>query len=225
MPWLPRVNKYEQPRYVANNRCILWQSYKGANDWKIFQLEPVHEEEETGAQDSIRCVLNALEARMSLAIREGEVGAVGTIDEAVMGYYIVKWLSEPYALQVDAEGISGIVTAGAMVVDGLYFNRVQRAPYWYTQSEERSIIEVKHVLPSGLHLEEISVTNKLPRACNRLEATRKNEGKITMQEHETIMEEAERRDRLEYNDDEGSEADEGEDSNGKEDESESDVEL
>ena len=69
------------------------------------------------------------------------------------------------------------------------------------------------------------MTNKLPRACNRLEATRKNAGKITMQEHETIMEEAERRDRLEYNDDEGSEADEGEDSNGKEDESESDVEL
>jgi hypothetical protein len=127
-----------------------------------------------------------------------------------MGYYIVKWLSEPYALQVDAEGISGIVTAGAMVVDGLYFNRVQRAPYWYTQSGETSIIEVKHVLRSGLHLEEISVTNKLPRACNRLEATRKNAGKITMQEHETIMEEAERRDRLEYNDDEDNESKEEE---------------
>jgi hypothetical protein len=210
MPWLPRVNKYEQPRYVANNRCILWQSYEGANDWKIFQLEPVNEEEETGARDSIRCVLNALEARMSLTIQEGEVGAVGTIDEAAMGYYIVKWLSEPYALQVDAEGISGIVTAGAMVVDGLYFNRVQRAPYWYTQSGETSIIEVKHVLRSGLHLEEISVTNKLPRACNRLEATRKNAGKITMQEHETIMEEAERRDRLEYNDDEDNESEEEE---------------
>jgi hypothetical protein len=225
MPWLPRVNMYEQPRYVANNRCILWQSYEGANDWKIFQLEPVNEEEETGARDSIRCVLNTLEARMSLAIREGEVGAVRTIDEAAMGYYIVKWLSELYALQVDAEGISGIVTAEAMVVDGLYFNRVQGAPYWYTQSEERSIIKVKHVLRSGLHLKEISVTNKLPWACNRLEATRKNAGKITMQEHEIIMEEAERHDRLEYNDDEGSEVDEGEDSDGEEDESESNVEL
>ena len=81
------------------------------------------------------------------------------------------------------------------------------------------------MIQSGLHLEEISVTNKLPRACNRLEATRKNAGKITMQEHEIIMEEAERHDRLEYNDDEGSEADEGEDSDGEEDESESDVEL
>jgi hypothetical protein len=69
--------------------------------------------------------INALEARMSLMIREGEVGAVITTDEAAMGYYIVQWKSEPYALQVDAEGILGIVTAGAMAVDGLYFSRVQ----------------------------------------------------------------------------------------------------
>jgi hypothetical protein len=89
MPWLPRVNKYEQPRYVANNRCILWQSYEGANDWKIFQLEPVNEEEETGVRDSIRCVLNALEARMSLTIQEGGVGAVGTIDKAKEGPRII----------------------------------------------------------------------------------------------------------------------------------------
>ncbi len=85
----------------------------------------MNDEEEKGARDSICCVLNALEARMSLMIREGEVGAVGTTDEAAMGYYIVQWKSKPYALQVDAEGMSGIVTAGVMVVDGLYFNRVQ----------------------------------------------------------------------------------------------------
>ena len=162
---------------------------------------------------------------MSLMIKEGEVGAVGTTDEAAMGYYIVQWKSEPYALQADAEGMSGIVTAGVMVVDGLYFNRVQRAPYWYTQSEEMSIIEVRHVLRSGLQLEEISETNKLPRTCNQFEVTRKNAGKISMQEHETIMEEAARRDRLEYNDDNGSEEDEDEDSENEEDESESDLEL
>jgi hypothetical protein len=73
MPWLPRVNMDEQPWYAANNQCVLWWSYKGANDWKIFQLEPVNEEEEKGAQDSIRYVLYALEAQMSLMIREGEV--------------------------------------------------------------------------------------------------------------------------------------------------------
>ncbi len=93
------------------------------------------------------------------------------------------------------------------------------------QSEEMSIIEVRHVLQSGLQLKEICPTNKLPWACNRLEATRKNAGKISMQKHETIMEEAERRDRLEYNDDDGSKEEEGEDSDNKKDECESNLEL
>jgi hypothetical protein len=69
------------------------------------------------------------------------------------------------------------------VVDELYFNRVQQAPYWYMQSDETSIIKVRHVLRSGLQLEEICATNKLPWACNRLEATHKNVVKISMQEH------------------------------------------
>ena len=46
-----------------------------------------------------------------------------------------------------------------------------------------------------------------------------------MQEHETIMEEAAKHDRLEYNNDNGSEEDEGKDSDDKEDECESDLEL
>jgi hypothetical protein len=79
-----------------------------------------------------------------------------------MGHYIVQWKSESYALQADAEGIWGIVTAGAMVVDGLNCNRVQQVSYRYTQSEETSIIEVRHVLQSGLQLKEICATNKLP---------------------------------------------------------------
>jgi hypothetical protein len=53
-------------------------------------------------------------------IREGEVGAVGTMDEAVMRYYDVKWLSKPYALQMNTEGMSGVINAGAMVVDGIF---------------------------------------------------------------------------------------------------------
>jgi hypothetical protein len=81
---------YEQPRYATNDWCILWRDYKGENDWKIFQLGPVNKEEEKGVWDSIRCMLNALEARMSLMIWKGEVGAVGTTDEAAMGYYIVQ---------------------------------------------------------------------------------------------------------------------------------------
>jgi hypothetical protein len=161
----------------------------------------VSDDDEKGARNSVRCVLNALEARMSLMIRKGEVRAVGTTDDAAMGYYVLKWTSEPYALQEETEGVSGVIAAGAMVVDAVYFNMIECAPYWYTQSELTAVVEVRHVLWSRLRLEEISATNKLPLTCNRLEATWKRAGKIATQEHEVIMEEAGRRDMLDFNED------------------------
>ena len=32
---------------------------------------------------------------MSLIVHKEKVGAVGTADKVVIGYYLVKWLSEP----------------------------------------------------------------------------------------------------------------------------------
>ncbi len=55
-------------------------------------------------------------------------------------------LSEPRTLQEDTEGMSGIIDAGAMVIDGLYYNGVQHAPYWYTPSETTTVVQVRHVL-------------------------------------------------------------------------------
>jgi hypothetical protein len=51
-------------------------------------------------------VFSLLLRHILLMIREGEVGMVGMTDEAVMGYYVVKWLSESYSLQVDTDGMS-----------------------------------------------------------------------------------------------------------------------
>ncbi len=110
-----------------------------------------------------------------------------------------------------------MITAGAMVVDGLYFNKVQCAPYWYMRLGETTIIKVRHVLRSGLKLNEISAMNKLPQGCNRLEATRKKAMKIAAVDHEVIVKEAGRCDRLEYNNEQDSEEEEDEDSDNKED--------
>ncbi len=63
--------------------------------------------------------------------------------------------------------MSGMIVAESMVVDPLYFNRVEHAPYWYTQSGETTVVKVRHVLRTGLEMEEISMRNKLPQACNR----------------------------------------------------------
>jgi hypothetical protein len=119
-----------------------------------------------------------MEACISLMMRMDDVGAVGTTDEAAMGYYLVKWLSKPYTLQGDTEGMAGMISAGTMVVKGVYYNRVKRALYWYTPSEVRAVFEMRHVLWTGLQLLDISRENMLPNACNRMEATRQKAVKV-----------------------------------------------
>jgi hypothetical protein len=85
-PWIPGVHKREQPRYAENKECSLWPSYKGANDWEIFELAPRTEDDKKSARDSNLCILDTMEARISLMMRMDDVGAVGTTDEVAMGY-------------------------------------------------------------------------------------------------------------------------------------------
>jgi hypothetical protein len=108
---------------------------------------------------------------MSLMVREGDIGVVGTDDEAAMGYYLMRWLSKPYTLQEDMEGMSGIIDARAMIIDWLYYNHVQCAPYWYTPLETMTVVQVRYVLRTSLELQAISRTNKLPQTCNTAVAT------------------------------------------------------
>ncbi len=80
-PWvLPCVDVDTQPRYGQNKECPLWPSYEGGNDWKICQLVPKTEADKKGVWELHHCVLSAMEACMSLMVREGKVGA----------YYVVK---------------------------------------------------------------------------------------------------------------------------------------
>jgi hypothetical protein len=49
-------------------------------------------------------------------------------------------------------------------------------------------------------MEDISKMNLLPHACNRLEATRQKMQRVSLLDHEKIMEEAGRHNWLEYDD-------------------------
>jgi hypothetical protein len=207
-PWVLRGDITTQPCYAVNKDCKLWPSYKGANNWKICALVPKTEADKKLARETLHCILNRLEACMSLMMRKGQVGAVGTSDKAAMGYYLVKWLSKPYTLQEDTEGMSGMIPTGSMVVDGLYFNRVQCAPLWYTPSSNTTAMEVKYVLRTGLQLQPISITNTLPNSCARVEAIQKKAIKVSALDHKAIMEEATKRDRLEYEEDDEDKSDE-----------------
>jgi hypothetical protein len=114
-----------------------------------------------------------------------------------------------------------MISAGKMVADALYFNRVHRAQHWYTPSADTTVVEVKHVLRTGLRVQPISTTNTLPLTCTRADAMRKNAMKVSSLDHEKNMEEASKRDRLQQGHDDESEEDSDEESEESESKEES----
>jgi hypothetical protein len=90
--------------------------------------------------------------------------------------------------------MSGMIGVGMMVADMLYFNQVEGARHWYTQSNMTTVMEVRYVLLTGFQLQPISKTKKLPTACNRKDAAQKKAVKVMLLVHEVIMEEAGKRD-------------------------------
>jgi hypothetical protein len=97
-PWVPCSDITMQPQYMVNKNCVLWPSYEGTNNWKVCALILKMDADKKRVQESLCCILNALEARMSLIMRKGKVGAVGTTNKAPIGYYVLKWLSKLYTL-------------------------------------------------------------------------------------------------------------------------------
>jgi len=71
-----------------------------------------------------------------------------------------------------------------------------------------TVVEVRYVLLTGFQLQPISEINKLQTACNRKDAAQKKTVKVTLLDHKVIMEEAGKRDQLEYNVDNDNDSDE-----------------
>lgn len=122
-------------------------------------------------------------------------------------------------MQEDTEGMAGVISTGTMVADAIFYNWVGSAPYWYTPSETTTIVQVRHVLQTGLELQKISRTNKLPSTCNTAMTTRQKAVMIARLDHDIIMEEVKKHNVLEYDS-----ADDEEESIDEEDESRSEVE-
>jgi hypothetical protein len=148
-------------------------------------------------------------ARMAAAISDDGIGAVATEgDNARDGHYLLKWQGVPYTLQADRVDTEfGTLAAGELVVDGEYLSEVGRAPGWFTPSPgNTTTVLVKHVVHTGIVLLPVSAENPLPKSCDKSKATAAGACKVHTSDHEAIMCEMVRRDRLEYDSESDSES-------------------
>ena len=99
-PWDKELDDQLQPRYGINERWLYYRNFKGYNNWRVVNLATTNiaTEDEEKIYETI---LHGIEARMNERILIGTFGAMRTDDEATQGYYLIKWITEPYTIQED----------------------------------------------------------------------------------------------------------------------------
>ena len=155
-------------------------------------------------------MLSALVARISLQIKEGEVGAIGTAPTGTLGYYVAAWRSRPYTLHQEVKGVAGMLEAGTLVADAVLYNPVRFAPGWYTLSTSIDVVvvEVAQVLLTGLPLMTIRDSLSMKTKRNPKKKRQQQTAKVPLSLHEAITEAALQRDRLVYDKSESESGDE-----------------
>ena len=78
----------------------------------------------TEDEKNYETILHGIEARMNKRILIGTFGVMRTDDEATQGYYLVKWITQPYTVQEDIlmKGVEPPQTpfAGEIIYDVLF---------------------------------------------------------------------------------------------------------
>jgi hypothetical protein len=202
-PWKPGFQPKDQPRFQQNKACKYWPIFKGENDWLIVKTSASNDVDPMDIEQSQKEVLGGIMTRMAEEIEDGKYGAVMTEDDNTHGYYLVRWASETYAAQEDTDEWA----SGELVCDAAYLNPVGRARNWYTPGDDRVTIRVQHVVAAALVLEEPSDAVKLPSTCNRKDALSKGAKRLSDDCHLTILDEINRRDILDYEENEDSSSD------------------
>jgi hypothetical protein len=239
-PWLPGLDASKQPRFAKGNKnCHWWSMFEGLNDWHIVELHRVRQKiaavdeiagnEYNEAQD---VVLDAFAVRMAEDVVAGRNGAFMTEDPDTDGYYVVEWSSSPYTLQEDVEldefDPPLRLSAGELVVDAHYYNKVPTTRKWYTRSALATVVRMKQVVAADLEMHSISDTNKLPSVCSRhtkREATSKGAKRVADDDVDAIAEEIATRTALDYDElSDESDEDSEEESDEESDEEASDTE-
>jgi hypothetical protein len=142
------------------------------NDWCIITVDEKTEggvdvEEEN---EIVQCALTRLSNHEATMIQKGKFGAINSDEgDAPDGFYMVTWTGTPYTLQepaiVDCCD-EGMMPAGTIVCEGIYWTRVPFAKGWYEPppplKPTKYLFWIQHVLKGHIQLEPYKAGVRVP---------------------------------------------------------------
>ena len=93
-----KVDPTKQPRYQPIVDFTYWHVLGYLNNWNIIQFP----NKATSSEEFYlvhKTVLDGISDNMAYIVKLGKYGAINAADPTTMGYYVIKYLYEPYKLQ------------------------------------------------------------------------------------------------------------------------------
>ena len=136
--------------------------------------------------------------------RSIEIGKIGAHafdlgageDRGEDDHHLVEFISLPCTHQ-DQDQDQDDVPGCAWKVDCDWLNCVPRARHWFTKSHNTVTLNLVYVVATDVEMKPMSPTNMVRNPSVRRDAARLGALRITDESHELIMDEIERRERLE----------------------------
>ena len=207
-----------QPRFENSDGCHFRSLFDDENKWHIVELQERATSDAEGVDEEREVVLRHVTTSVARNIEIGNMGA-GAFDEGEgesgeEQCHLVEFASLPWT---DQEG-----DKCAWKVNCLWLNSVHMARHWHTKSTDEATLNVVHLVATDLQMHPISPTNMVRNLQVRKEAERLGALRLSNDSHDFILDEIERRERLEC--DPSRVFAEDEDSSGSEEEDKDEVE-
>ena len=192
LPWRAGVPAKDQPRFQQVLDCHLRPVLEEANKWFIVEIQDSKEGDPEDTAELYHDVLHHMTSVIARDIEIGSFGAVCTVDKesAKDGYYLIQFTSLPFTAQVEN---------GTLQVKGQWLYELPGAPLWFYHEEApEETVDLTTILVPNLNLIPFSPDNQPRGKISRKVAGINDAMRLTQEDHDTIMDEIQLRDRLEY---------------------------
>ena len=110
-------------------------------------------------------VFDDISENISSLVQNGKYGLVNTTDPAMPGYYVVKFISEPYMLQLHKIVNKQVMNYGYIIVNAVYLIMIKSNTDWYWEEHVNKysvIISTSNIVHQCLNVATIKEVADIP---------------------------------------------------------------
>ena len=146
-PWVIVSELTRRPCYQLVEDCTYWPVLGSIKNWNMIQFT-----NKTTINENFysvnKVVLDGISDNISALFQNGKYGVINNADPTIMGYYVVKFLSEPYTLKDNKTVEKQVTKAGELILKEEYISTMKSNTNWYWKqlvTKEGIIIETRTI--------------------------------------------------------------------------------